>query len=127
MRIQTVDYHTAGEPFRIATGGADPLSGNTILDKRRHALEHADDVRRLLVNEPRGHADMYGCFVKQSPKTTAPTSASSSSTVRATRPPGHGTIALVTGDRETAPADGGARDARRGRLPLRPPGDGRAR
>ena len=27
------------------------------------ALEHLDHVRRLLVFEPRGHADMYGCHV----------------------------------------------------------------
>jgi proline racemase len=26
-------------------------------------MAHADEVRRLLVNEPRGHADMYGCHV----------------------------------------------------------------
>src|SRR6185295_9001898 len=51
--IETVDYHT----------GVEPLEGATILDKRRFALERLDHVRRLLVYEPRGHADMYGCFV----------------------------------------------------------------
>jgi len=63
VRIEAVDYHTAGEPFRIVTGGVAPLEGDTILDKRRDALERHDHVRRLLVHEPRGHADMYGCFV----------------------------------------------------------------
>ena len=63
MEIRTTDYHTAGEPFRIVTGGVDAPTGATILDKRRDALERLDDVRRLLVHEPRGHADMYGCFV----------------------------------------------------------------
>jgi proline racemase len=58
VNVRTVDYHTAGEPFRIVTGGARPLEGRSILDKRRFAAEHLDDVRRLLVNEPRGHADM---------------------------------------------------------------------
>ena len=62
MTVETVDYHTGGEPFRIVTGGVEPLLGKTILDKRRDALARLDDVRRLLVNEPRGHADMYGCF-----------------------------------------------------------------
>ena len=61
--IETVDYHTAGEPFRIVAGGALSLEGRTILDKRRFAAEHADHVRRLLVFEPRGHADMYGGFL----------------------------------------------------------------
>ena len=63
LEIETVDYHTAGEPFRIVTAGADPLRGETILAKRRDAAHRLDDVRRLLVNEPRGHADMYGCFL----------------------------------------------------------------
>src|SRR5207247_8725000 len=63
--ITTVDYHTAGEPFRIVTGGVDALRGATILEKRRDAAERLDHVRRLLVFEPRGHADMYGCFVTE--------------------------------------------------------------
>ncbi len=61
--IRTVDYHTAGEPFRIVTGGVPELEGRRVLDRRRWAMENLDEVRRLLVNEPRGHADMYGCFV----------------------------------------------------------------
>ena len=56
--IETVDYHTGGEPFRIVVGGVERLRGVTILQKRRDALERLDDVRRLLVYEPRGHADM---------------------------------------------------------------------
>jgi proline racemase/trans-L-3-hydroxyproline dehydratase len=65
LTIGTVDYHCAGEPFRIVVTGAPELQGQTILDKRRWALDNCDDVRRLLVNEPRGHADMYGCFVTE--------------------------------------------------------------
>ncbi len=65
MRIQTVDYHTAGEPYRIVTGGIAPLRGATVLDKRQYAEQALDDVRQFLVNEPRGHADMYGCFVTE--------------------------------------------------------------
>ncbi len=63
MTVNTVDYHTAGEPYRIVVGGVAALSGASVLDKRSEAMERLDDVRRLLVNEPRGHADMYGCFV----------------------------------------------------------------
>lgn len=61
--VGVVDYHTAGEPFRIVVSGGPALPGDTALERRAAAAEHADDVRRLLVNEPRGHADMYGCFV----------------------------------------------------------------
>lgn len=61
--VRTADFHTGGEPFRIVVGGGPDLQGSTVLDRRGWALEHADEVRRLLVNEPRGHADMYGCYV----------------------------------------------------------------
>lgn len=52
--------HTGGEPVRIVTAGYPSIGGTTILDKRRYASEHLDDLRRLLMHEPRGHADMYG-------------------------------------------------------------------
>ena len=61
--ITTADYHTAGEPFRIVTGGILVPAGATVLDRRSSAMALLDDVRAFLVNEPRGHADMYGCFV----------------------------------------------------------------
>ncbi|MFB4271992.1 proline racemase family protein [Nonomuraea sp. GTA35] len=61
--LTTVDYHTAGEPFRIVTGGVPEIPGSTVLDRRTTAMAELDDVRRLLCNEPRGHADMYGCFL----------------------------------------------------------------
>ena len=62
--ITTVDYHTAGEPFRIVIGGAPELPGSTVLDRRERAMVGpADGIRALLCNEPRGHADMYGCFL----------------------------------------------------------------
>jgi len=63
MCISTVDYHTAGEPYRIVVGGVPILRGQTVLDKRADAERRLDDVRQLLCNEPRGHADMYGCFI----------------------------------------------------------------
>jgi proline racemase len=62
--ITTVDYHTAGEPFRIVTAGAPDIPGDTVLARRSTAMAGpADRVRALLCNEPRGHADMYGCFL----------------------------------------------------------------
>ena len=62
-RITTLDTHAAGEPLRIVTGGLDPIPGDTILLKRRYAREHLDGVRRSIVFEPRGHADMYGAIL----------------------------------------------------------------
>jgi trans-L-3-hydroxyproline dehydratase len=58
--IHTVDLHTAGEPVRIVERGYPALKGATILEKRRDAHERFDDLRRMLMLEPRGHAGMYG-------------------------------------------------------------------
>lgn len=63
--ISVVDYHTAGEPFRIVIGGVAAPRGKTILDKRDDAIARLDDVRVLLTHEPRGHADMYGCYLTE--------------------------------------------------------------
>jgi len=63
LKITTIDSHTAGEPFRVITSGVPEPCGNTILEKRRYAEKHLDHFRKILMFEPRGHADMYGCFV----------------------------------------------------------------
>ncbi|HEY4024983.1 MAG TPA: proline racemase family protein [Candidatus Dormibacteraeota bacterium] len=92
--IRTVDYHTAGEPFRIVVGGVPPLEGATVPEQRRWAGRHLDHVRRLLVNEPRGHADMYGCFVTSS--AAADLGVVFFHNEGYSTACGHGTIALVT-------------------------------
>jgi proline racemase len=63
--VSVADYHTAGEPFRIVTAGQPAIAGSTVLERREFAASspEVDRVRQLLVNEPRGHADMYGGFV----------------------------------------------------------------
>lgn len=94
--IATVDYHTAGEPFRIVSGGVSPLRGATVLDKRDDALARLDDVRKLLVQEPRGHADMYGCFVTPPDDDGAHLGAVFFHGEGYSTACGHGTIALVS-------------------------------
>lgn len=63
--VAVTDYHTAGEPFRIVTAGVPDITGSTVRERRQFAQGSVDvdAIRRLLVNEPRGHADMYGGFV----------------------------------------------------------------
>jgi proline racemase len=94
--VRTVDYHTGGEPFRIVTGGVEPLRGATVLERRRDALERIDHVRRLLVFEPRGHADMYGCHVVPPNDTGADLGVVFFHNAGYSTACGHGTIALVT-------------------------------
>ncbi|GGM16334.1 proline racemase family protein [Nakamurella endophytica] len=65
MSWRTVDYHTAGEPFRIVVQGPE-IAGDTVLGRRQSARTaggEADRVRALLCREPRGHAGMYGCYL----------------------------------------------------------------
>lgn len=65
LRITAIDAHTGGEPLRVITGGLPPIPGATILEKRRYVREHLDHLRTVLMWEPRGHADMYGCLVTE--------------------------------------------------------------
>ncbi len=94
--IRTVDFHTAGEPFRIVTGGVPKLEGRNVLERRRWARDHLDEVRRLLVNEPRGHADMYGAFVTPPDDDWADLGVVFFHNEGYSTACGHGTIALVT-------------------------------
>jgi proline racemase len=59
-RISVVEAHTGGEPFRVAVEGLPEIPGDTVLEKRRYAQKRLDDLRRVMMWEPRGHADMYG-------------------------------------------------------------------
>lgn len=60
MRVSVIEAHAGGEPFRVFIDGLPEIPGATVLEKRRHAQQNFDDLRRALVWEPRGHADMYG-------------------------------------------------------------------
>lgn len=62
-KITAIDAHVAGEPLRVVLGGFPEVYGTTMLEKRRYASECYDRLRTLLVWEPRGHADMYGCLI----------------------------------------------------------------
>ncbi len=63
LRIRTLDLHTGGEPLRVVVDGFPALFGDTILARRRYAQANCDALRRLLMLEPRGHADMYGALL----------------------------------------------------------------
>jgi len=61
--LSTVEVHTAGEPFRIVTSGLPKIHGRSIVERRAWLKDHADHLRRALMLEPRGHADMYGGYL----------------------------------------------------------------
>ena len=94
--VAAVDYHTAGEPFRIVTGGIPALPGTTVAERRVNAADRLDDVRRLLVQEPRGHGGMYGCFITPPDDEGAAFGAVFFHQSGFSTACGHGTIALGT-------------------------------
>ncbi|MFL6112467.1 MAG: proline racemase family protein [Catenulispora sp.] len=59
-----VDSHTEGMPTRVITGGVGVIPGATMMAKRRYFMEHLDDLRTLLMYEPRGHAAMSGAILQ---------------------------------------------------------------
>ena len=64
--FHAVDSHTEGMPTRVITGGIGVLPGATMNDKRLHVMNERDDLRTLLMFEPRGHASMSGAILQPS-------------------------------------------------------------
>jgi proline racemase len=65
LRVKTIDAHAAGEPLRLIVEGFPSPRGRTMLGKREWVQSHADHLRRALMLEPRGHADMYGAILTE--------------------------------------------------------------
>ncbi len=53
--IQAVDAHAAGEPGRVIVGGVLDVPGATMFDKMTWLQANGDDLRRLMLREPRGY------------------------------------------------------------------------
>ncbi len=94
--IEVLDYHTAGEPFRIVVSGYPELAGTTILERRRSALQLHDHLRKMLMWEPRGHADMYGGILVPPDHDEAQVGVLFMHNEGYSTMCGHGTIALAT-------------------------------
>ncbi|MFE7507761.1 proline racemase family protein [Promicromonospora sp. NPDC057488] len=62
--ITAVDSHTEGMPTRVVTGGVGPIPGETMNDRRLYFMEHMDELRHFLMNEPRGHGAMSGAILQ---------------------------------------------------------------
>ena len=62
--FHAVDSHTEGMPTRVIVGGIGVLPGNTMGQRRQYVMDEADDLRTLLMFEPRGHASMSGAILQ---------------------------------------------------------------
>jgi len=69
--IHTVESHTEGMPTRVVVGGVAPIPGNSMFERRAYFLEHMDDLRTLLMYEPRGHSAMSGAILQPSTRPDA--------------------------------------------------------
>jgi proline racemase len=61
--ISAIDAHTAGEPARIVLAGLPPILGSTMAEKKQYMKKSLDRFRTLLMQEPRGHKDMFGIIL----------------------------------------------------------------
>ncbi len=56
--VTMIEAHAEGEVGRVVTGGVLDIPGDTMLEKMNHINQVDDSLRRFLINEPRGCAQM---------------------------------------------------------------------
>jgi len=61
--FSTVDTHTGGNPTRTVISGLPKLAGSTMSEKMLQMKNEYDWIRKLLMNEPRGHDVMSGALL----------------------------------------------------------------
>lgn len=91
-----IDGHTCGNPVRLVAGGAPPLQGATMLEKRAHFLAEYDWIRHGLMFEPRGHDVMSGSILYPPTREDCDTAILFIETSGCLPMCGHGTIGTVT-------------------------------
>ena len=64
-RVRTVDAHVGGQTLRLVVEGLPTPSGRTMREKLAWLRKRADSVRRAIVLEPRGHADMVAAVLTE--------------------------------------------------------------
>lgn len=53
--VTAVDAHAGGEPGRVITGGVVDVPGKTMFEKMVYFRDHADELRKCMLREPRGY------------------------------------------------------------------------
>jgi proline racemase len=64
--ISCIDTHTEGDPTRFLMNGVALPPHVSMREKRDYFAKNYDHLRRFLMNEPRGHADMFGAVIADS-------------------------------------------------------------
>ncbi len=99
--FSTIDAHAGGQSLRIVSSGVPPLRGSTFAQRRDDLRLHHDDIRRILLNEPRGHNDMYGAVLTTPSDKSADFGVIFLTNEGYSTMCGHGVIALTTALIET--------------------------
>src|SRR5262245_38238631 len=63
--IRTIDAHAGGGPLRLIVDGMPAPAGATMARKQQWLTRHTEHLRRGLVLEPRGHADMCAAMLTE--------------------------------------------------------------
>ncbi len=63
--ITAVDVHAGGEPGRVIIGGVVEPPGQSVHDKMAHLRDFADELRQLMLREPRGYPGLCCNLVVQ--------------------------------------------------------------
>jgi len=53
--LNVVDAHCEGEPARVLVGGIKDVPGATMFEKMQYFQQNHDNIRKLLIKEPRGY------------------------------------------------------------------------
>ena len=93
----------------MIVGGLGELQGASMLERRRWMRDHLDGLRRVLMHEPRGHRDLYGCVVTPPVWPQADLGVLFLHNEGYSTMCGHGVIALVTALLETGALPAGGR------------------
>lgn len=62
-RIHAIDVHAEGEPGRVLIGSHLHVKGATMAERLQYCEKHLDDLRRLLLREPRGYPVLCGALI----------------------------------------------------------------
>jgi proline racemase len=94
--FSAVDSHTEGMPTRVITGGLGTIPGDSMQERRLYFERHLDDLRLMLMREPRGHAAMSGAFLQPPTRQDADWGVLFIEVSGCLPMCGHGTIGLAT-------------------------------
>lgn len=64
-QLKAIDSHTCGEFLRLVVDGMPEIKGSTMMERKNYMQENLDHYRRALMDEPRGHKNMFGAILTE--------------------------------------------------------------